>query len=160
MPQSLTRLPKEAHIQILGHSIIIQNHRVVSNGGLLNSIMSITSMMRTCVNEQTLSDLEKHGISFEMAIECCVREIEKDSHVLVWLIWWHYKINMASGSIIHRQWERVHVFSNGAAGRKIAEQHIEKIRSCENWQQLYQEMDPDSQFSRDMQDRISEGLEE
>ena len=80
MPQSLTRLPKERRFRIFGRPVIILDHKIVNRGGLFGEIMSITNDSYS--RGGTLSQFEEHGINYESAIECCVRELEYDAVTL------------------------------------------------------------------------------
>ena len=148
MPQSLTQLPKDAYFRILGWEIKIRNHKIWGyfDSGFFGVMMHIIRDADS--NKQTLYQYEKHGISFEMVIECCAQEFEEDAVILA---------NIITRELHER---RSFSFSESAAGRKIAEQFIEKIRSCDDWGELYDEMYETSKFRKDIKNRIREGLEQ
>ena len=151
MPQSLTQLPKTANIKIGRTHTTIFNHRVVRSmfsGGLFISIMYITD--DSDLSNQELHLFEKRGISFEMAIEECARELEHDVGVLEDIIWYKNipKFMRTTGMTVTRS--KCEDFSKSAPGRKIAEMYIEKIRSCENWSELYDAICFENQFQKDM----------
>ena len=153
MPQSLTRLPKTADIKMDNWDITIRNHKMVNTVGMFPKIMSIIDDLK--FNVQTLYQLEVHGISFEMVIENCVDGLENNVGVLADYIWGDNCRNSDwIATIGDSSWDQVLVFSKSVAGRNIAEQFIEKIRSCDDWQQLCEEMRLTSRFSRDMRQKI------
>ena len=156
MPQSLTRMPKEVSFKFYWHTITIQNHRVVYMGGffgiIVDTIQSIDS------SSQSLYQLEKHGISFEMAIECCAHELEHDVSVLAYNIR-NYEMPGLKFSRNSDGWIPFVDFSKSKKGRAIADQFIEKIRSCSNWEELYDELQLSSQFQKDMKSRIIREIE-
>ena len=180
MPQSLTQLPETAEFEIGGWCLVIRDHKVVSDGGLWEFINHVVNNIRG----QSLYQFEKHGISFEAAIEYCAYEYENYAEPLTNLIFWQYNIESYKTDII-RQYltlrnypfgqyniesyktdsrgsclQNIDDFSKSNAGRKIAAQYIEKIRSCDNWGDLYDEMRLTSRFNKDVKNRIIQELEE
>ena len=153
MPQSLTRLPKEASFKFYWHTITIQNHRVVYMGGffgiIVDTIQSIDS------SSQSLYQLEKHGISFEMAIEYCAHEFEHDISVLAYNIGNYGMPAIMKFDSNHDGWIPLLNFSESKKGRAIAEQFIEKIRSCSNWKELCDELCKKSEFSKNLKKQLS-----
>ena len=162
MPLSLTQMPKQAYIEFEGEDgetieVAIENYETFSNCGLFYEIMDIVNWLD--LGSQILNKFEKHGVSFETAIEYCVEEIEKNTRVRVWLIWWHHPVKVADdppGS----HWDRINIFLNSATGGAIIEQYIEKIRNCDNWEELYDEFHHTSKFQQDMKSRICKELEQ
>ena len=159
MPQSLIRLPKTAEFEIAGFSITIVDHNVAHNNALLSRIMQIVN--DSISNRNTLYQFEKYGVSFEMVIEYCVWEIENDIDVLADLIWFRDAIS----KFIHTtrgviQWSECKDFSKSVAGRWISEQYTEKIRSCNNWEELYNMMRWNCKFQMDMEERIIKEIKE
>ena len=148
MPQSLIQLPKTAEFVICGERIRIKDHRFMSSYSYFFKIMSIIKDSKS--DSDTLYQFEKHGISYEATIEHCAYELEHDADALFNVIYWIYRIRNITGANINKNWNVIGDFSESGAGGKIAEQIIEKIRSCENWGQLYEEMHPESRFSEDM----------
>ena len=140
MPQSLIQMPKTADFYIKGHIIVIQNHKVVSYWSLFHQIVQIARDWEN--NRQTLAELEKYGISFEAAIECCAKELDDPRTLEEVLAWDRSKTDVMRG------------FSESKEGRKMADMYIEKIRSCDDWGELYDEMQEKSQFSKDIKIRI------
>ena len=152
MPQSLTQMPKEASFVIRGWPIRIRDHEVVSDDGLFGEIMHMVKRPNT--DRRVLARLEEHKINYETAIEYCARELENNTVILANIINWYYNM----GDIEKASWQYnrniILDFSKMDAGRAIASQFIEKIRSCENWQELYDEMHLTSKFSKDMKKKI------
>ena len=142
MPQSLIRMPKNADLKIGGRAIVIQNHKVVSYWSLFHQIVQIARDWEN--NRQTLAEFEKYGISFEITIEYCVWELENYVNVLAEVLDWQ----LNNTDVMRR-------FSKSAAGRKMADMYIEKIRSCDDWGDLYEEMQLTSEFTKDMKSRIN-----
>ena len=103
---------------------------------------------------------EKHGINFEAAIECCCGELEENEQILACAIYWSYdeleKIKMHP---LDDMPDAILVFSRSAAGRKIAAQLIEKIRSCDNWEELYDVFHYTNKFYNDVMSGIEDELE-
>ena len=71
--QSLIQLPKTADIIIGMCHITIRNHKVTGDFGLFSDIMNI--IVDPDSREYILVEFEKHGISFEAAIECCALRV-------------------------------------------------------------------------------------
>ena len=158
MPQNTIQLPKNAEFEIDGYGVTIQNHMVTNYGGLFGPIMYIVTCLDLPKNE--LVKFEKHGISYEAAIECCVLNLEKDAEVLTDLIYHDYDMKRVSKNGTDSNWKDLHIFSKSVAGRKIAGQFTEKIRSCDDWGQLYEEMHHTSKFYKDMKNKIKEEMKQ
>ena len=151
MPQSLIQIPKDAHFKMGSYHVTIQNHHIQYSNGLFNQIMN--TIQHSHSNWQQLTEFENHGISWEMVIECCARELEENVDVLAYLIWmytaWEIKIEYMDDSM-----EEIKVFMKSDAGGRISDLFIEKIRNCNNWQELYTELHPKSSFQKEMKSRI------
>ena len=190
MPQSLIHLPKDAEFEIGGWDIIIRNHKIVNSDSLFLLITNMIGMDDS--NRDTLYQFEKHGISYEAAIEYCVHELDNQVDLLRILIFWNYDypkieeidayaiLNRDSAKLVdfdtgnpvdhlirggqttvserHRQ--ILSLFSKSVEGRNIANMFIEKIRSCNNWGELYDELHPQNKFNKDVGRRISAGLKQ
>ena len=105
-------------------------------------------------DKKSLYEFEKQGISFEMIIENCVRELENNTKLLAYHINTSppiRKINNRSDKITLK---RIIAFTAGEEGMKLAGRYIEMIRSCNNWEDLYDQMLPTSEFWKEMNDRI------
>ena len=152
MPQSLVQMPEIADVKMTCWYIKIRNHKVVHANGLIGKIIFNAGLTNS--DRRTFYKFEKHGISFECAVEYCAREIEKDVTILTNIIWWVYEIKRIRYPSAKNNWLEVNKFSESGMGRNIAEQFIEKIRSCENWGELYDEMHPDSEFHKEMKNKI------
>ena len=165
MPQSLTRLPQEADFKILGWEVIIQDHEMKNWNGIFDIIINIVNDSGS--QRDTLYQFEKHGISFEMAIERCVQELEYSVEILARIIAWDSfikdiaeKVEKISGSKCTSGCISLRKFSESVEGRATVDQLVEKIRSCNNWGELYDEMHQDSQFNKDIESRIIMELKE
>ena len=157
MPQSLIRMPETADIPVFKWRIIIRNHKVVSRDGLIGRIVRFASDSDS--RGDTLSEFEKYGVSFEAAIEYCAAELEHDSKLLTDVIYWSYGIREIRDEIIQNNWKLIVDLSKRDAGKAIASQYIEKIRSCDNWQQLLDEMKQTSRFTKDMKKIVKMEIE-
>ena len=153
MPQSLILLPERANIRILGWGIEIREHKVVGWGGLWGRIINIIEDTES--HRGTLYQLEKHGLGYEAAIEWCARELEDNAYILAQFIYLNYNTDRIREMVGENVMNIIHVFSKGVTGRKMADQFTEKIRSCENWQELYDELHPASKFNLDMKNKIT-----
>ena len=152
MPQSLTQLPKTADVDIAGCDIYIRDHKVVTADGLFGAITWIVSDGDS--NRETLYQFEKYGINFESAIECCAHELECDVRVLI------YAIMQYAPSLLEDRRELLADFLESRAGRAIADMYAEKIRSCSNWGELYDEMDHKSKFQKDVGNKINADVDQ
>ena len=158
MTQSLIKLPQTADIEIDGwhttYTLKIRDYKVADGDSLFNSIMCIVNNMDPDTMNQNrliLSEFEKHGISFEAAIEYCAKELGENPDILRYLIVWEY---------FKPDLKHIVRFAESDAGRIIAEQFVEKIRSCDDWGQLYDEMQRTSKFQQDIKSRIHKELEQ
>ena len=156
MPQNLIRMPERAEFEIGTYSIKIRDYKLVTLVGLFPKIICI--IRDSSNNIQTLSQFEKQGVSFEVIIECCVRELEDDVEIFADFIWGNNHLEGFWDTVAEKSWDDVLAFSESESGRTIAGQFIEKIRSCDNWEQLYTEMHISSKFRKDMEDKILKEL--
>ena len=156
MPQNLIQLPKEAYFPVSITTITIQDHKVVNRYGLFGKIGSITR--RSNSDMQSLYQFEKHGVSFEAAIEECARELEHDIHILANAISDHYEIWEKDDGC--NRWNNLCDFAASETGRVMASQFIEMIRSCDNWEQLYDHMQLNSKFQKEMKGKINRWMEQ
>ena len=156
MPQSLIQLPKTADFKIGGWYIKITDHKIESINNLFDCIVGIIIDPR--FDRQILYQFEEHGISFETVIEECARELEEDPEVFAWS---RYR-DRNSWFLGCKHTDRAHLlaFSESVAGRKIVELVVEKIRSCDNWDDLYDEMQLTTKFNENMGKRINKELKE
>ena len=107
---------------------------------------------------QQLQQFEGHGISWEMAVECCVQELEDNPYVLTLLTYCYHDVRKIIKKEGSNSWLRILNFSKSVTGKKMAEMYIEKIRSCSNWDELYIEMHPASRFQKEMKNIIQEEI--
>ena len=154
MSQSMTQLPKDAKFRMGGWNIKIQDHKVEYPYGLFDCIVDIISDYRS--DRQTLYQFEEHGISWEMAIEECIRELEEDTKMFGESTYWHNNKGVTGNKYVDLD-SRI-AFSESVAGRKIVRLVVEKIRSCDNWDDLYDEMQLTTKFHKDMRKRINKEL--
>ena len=146
MGQSLTRLPKTADFEIRGVVIQIRDHKCNSYWGLWGKIIDFIEYSET--DKEHLRQFEKHGISFETVIEECVHEMEHDADILANFINLYYSARFIKSEMERRK--RTYAFSKSDAGRRIAGQVIERIRSCDNWDELYDEFKRTGKFRTEM----------
>ena len=156
MAQSMTRLPETAEFRIGGHLIQIENHVVVSAIGLFDAIMYIIEDPES--NRDTIQQLEKYGISWEMAIECCAHEIQCNTDILLQVISKHCALGKIKEAVTENAHDEIINFSKSVTGRIMPEMYIEKIRSCNDWGELYDEMHPTSEFQKEIKSRILNGI--
>ena len=159
MAQSLTGLPESADIDIANWWVSIRDHEIIDgDGGLFNMIIGIAGVEG--FGRGMLYQLEKLGISYEAAIECCAHELEQNVGVLVDVIRWHI-IRCGIEDMTGEEYVDLFLsFSKSEAGRNIAGQFVEKIRSCDNWDDLYDELNHMSKFYKDMRKKIGMELKQ
>ena len=152
MPQSLIQLPKEADIIIGECEVRIKNHKVDNSTSIMEVISDIVCSSPD--NRNILSEFEKHGISFETAIENCVEDLEEKPYILGYITWHNLLYIHEKEEKMWNMRARGLKFSESEAGRTVAGIYVEKIRSCNNWEELHDELNPNSKFSRDMAKHI------
>ena len=159
MPQSLIQLPKEAEFKIGDYRIRILDHRVLNGGSLVPEIIDIIN--DPGLQRDTLYQFEKHGISFEMVIEYCVRELECRGESLAMFMYLRHGPALPFTRNVKGN-DRIAAleFSASVAGGIIMEEITEKIRSCDNWGDLYDELHHTSQFHKYIDSRIIRELKE
>ena len=157
MGQSLIQMPKSAYFDIEGYTITIRDHKVENFGGLLGKIAGIIGD-EVFSHRLILEEFEKHGVSYEAVIEWCAYELEHDTNILESIIrdQYGYHEDAEHDYIRHKN---IRIFSKSEKGRNMANQFIEKIRSCENWGELYDELHPRSKFQREMGCRAIKEIE-
>ena len=148
MPQSLTGLPETANIMIGGYVITIRNHGIRGSRSLFENIMTVV-YNNSNENREILVEFEKYKVSYEAVIERCAMEIEKDTAVLVNVVFYDEDENQ----LLHDAWGGLLKFSKSDAGRVMAGQLIDKIRDCNNWGELYDEMQMTSKFKKEIRRR-------
>ena len=158
MPQSLIQMPKTADFKISRWDITIRNHKVVNSDGLFGIMVDI--IHKGPVDMEKLAEFEKQGISYEMVIEYCAQEMESNTKILGDLIYWYYCLDIWNGKIKERYFDEVTRFSEGVTGRSMAEQLVEKIRSCDDWGELCRELNMTSKFQQGMEKRIKQELKQ
>ena len=153
MPQSLTRLPETAQFVIGNCQVTIRDHRIVDSKGLFGKILWMARNKECDAN--TLCQFEKHGISYEAAIECCAHEMENDTSILADTILLGYIILKYEKILTGNTVERIRAFSKSMAGRSIANRYVDTLRNCDNWEQLYDELQPTSRFQKEMKSTVN-----
>ena len=152
MPQNLIQLPKEVDITMPhGDGIRIKNHEITDGFGLFEWLHQAIKKKRWGV---AVTGLEKHGISFEMVIECCAREMDDgyrgENNMFLYIIWFHYKF--------HRQWKTLKKFSESGTGKALASEFVPAIRESKDWDGLYDMIRHDGDFHDQMTKRIRNGI--
>ena len=159
MPQNMIELPQEAEFDIEGFHVVIQNHRVKTyDHSLLGAIIMITR--NTSIDVNTLQQFERHGISYEAAVEECAYELENNASALAWVIYWSHDSARIKDATTGNTREEVDIYAASDRGRKIAAQYIEKIRSCDDWQQLYEQLHYNSPFQKEMEGKVLAEIEQ
>ena len=159
MPQNLLGLPENADFSILEWNVIIRDHKVVTGYGLFSDVCRIIQRGRSGKN--ALYQFEKEGISYEATIEYCIGELENDVIVLADIIERHYsEVRIKDDKGFGKVWKFIVDFSSNGMGRIIACQLVEKIRSCENWNELCDELHMTSQFQKDMKNKIQKEVKQ
>ena len=155
MVQSLTMLPETAEIRLHGFTLKIQNHEI--RKGISMAYFMMVATRHEHLWSEIIRDMERQKITYEAAVEQCVAEIESDHCILEAIFYWHYNIVknakfMAYKAKHGKRHDDVTAIttriSKSPAGRIIATWFVEKIRSCENWQEFYTEMKRESDFNR------------
>ena len=92
-------------------------------------------------------------------IEHCAGELEDTQSILECIFWWHLdlwkkqngkRMNYSAGISLD--------FAANKVDRKFRDQYVDKIRSCDNWEELYDEFHHTSRFYRDMKSGIEKEL--
>ena len=158
---SLGRLPKTADIKIVGWggetwSVKIRDRQVLHDEGLLGRIMSIINEPGSHV--EILYQFEKEGVIYDAATKYCIQELELNEGILANTIFgshdiWNIKDEYINLGILV-------AFSKSAPGRKIAKLFIEKIKNCNSWGELYDEMWSTSEFNNKIGQQIQDGIKE
>ena len=158
MAQSLIQLPKDADFKIGKYRIGIKDHEIVNVTGLFGAVIGIIKDMPS--HREILRQFEKYGISFEAAIERQIHEMEHNADILSDAIWRHSLFEEMEYKFGERRWDVCLKFSKSRAGRNIAELFIEKIRSCENWEELYDELKLTSVFQMEIRRMVIKGMKQ
>ena len=149
LPESMMELPESADIKMGVYQVTIRGHRVAYYG-LFDTIMEMIHDSDT--DEDILYQFENSVISFETAIKYCSKEFKKDTWILAGVIFYLYDVQKHGESRIEFN-ARLN-FSKSVNGRSIAKQYTEKIKSCENWGDLYRQMHHTSKFQKEMKNKI------
>ena len=110
-------------------------------------------------DRRILTEFEKYKVSYEAAIEECCYELEENKFILANIIYYYRgEIIEIKGGTITGTWNKVVKFSESPKGRVIADQYIDKIRSCSDWEELYDELHSKSTFSKHLIKQIQETM--
>ena len=156
MAQNIVDIPESADVQIAGWRMIIQNHKIQEFDKLFCKMMQIADD-RNCTRK-TLTEFEKYNISYETAIEYSADELENNMNTLAEVIHWYYNDDFIEKMGTNGKWDELLRFSKSNAGRNIADDIIDKIRNCENWEELYDEIHTGSKFNKDMKKTVMEAM--
>ena len=162
MPQSLTQLPKEIDVDIdhMWH-VPIKNHLIERPDYLLYTVTCVIDSPRT--DKNTLFQFEAFGVNYESFTVAC-SDILKNDPVgsLCRVLFFHYGMCNYLTDMPNGQSERRHdlIFRllKSRLGKIYADILVEKIRSCDNWDDLYEEMHHTSKFHKYMRGRIEEEI--
>ena len=169
--QSLVRLPETVDLKINDTSLHIRDHRVASGYGLYVWVSDIIQYIdsQRCKNSEftyddwntVVTNMEKQGLVYEAVIEWCVQELENKTDILEHIVYFHYNITRIQRKTpIAISLEVLSDFLKNDRGRSIANQLIEKIRSCDDWQDFYDEMRLTSRFNMDLKNRIQREVDQ
>ena len=147
MQSGMSLLPKSARFVISGWELIINNHRIVSDGGLFCWILDV---IREGSCKQIVSTLQKNGISFETVRKKCIEEIRQDSSTLLHIMWWYCGIR--------EEWSTVSRYADSANGTEMAQYIIKVIKECGNWERFCDTMNAKSDFSVKIKQKIMEEI--
>ena len=158
MAQSIVELPESAMINADWLYLEIKDHKPANGAKLFGIIMSVVDSASS--DKNTLPKLEGYGISFEALIEQCCKELEDGHQVLADVISWRYFNYKTKTTDQNKNWDKIHNFTKTPEGKMVTEQFAEKIRDCENWEELFYEMRTDSKFSQDIKNIIFRGMKQ
>ena len=159
MKQEIIQLPETTEIKpSRGYTLLIKNHEVVNPSGLFEWI---TIVIGNNIWKNTVKQMQDKAVSFEAVIEWCITELEERPVILSEIIWYFFKIsyNTNEPDKMVLQWNKNREFSKSEAGRVIADQFIEKLRDCHNWDELGTEMNLQSRFNIDMKQQMKKRIE-
>ena len=156
MTQGMEQLPCEADFRILGWCVKIKNHKVMNHFGLFGSMMDIAKDSH--FGSQFLTEFEGNGITCKAAIQHSATELENNPEILAYLTLTHYCFWEIKEDCSENDWDEILNFSKSVEGRNIAGMISEKIKSCTNWQDVYDELRPKSAFNCGMTGEIREAM--
>ena len=142
--QNIVELPESAELFFCSTCIIIiENHEVKSSPGLF---YWLNEAARGKLWNRAISEMKRTGISFEAMIETCASEFESRPQLLSILIW-NYHIHT-------RDWDMITNFSTSDAGRGIEDMFVDEIRSCNDWDDFHDMVNPKNKFQKDINKHI------
>ena len=142
----LIGLPKTAQIQCNGLPLIsIENHRVVSKDGIMYWMMFMNYDKQW---KHILSQFISQGFKIGGVIEECIRDMKDQKHVNR-ILFDFYSTGIKYEDIVEK--------SQSPEIRKIVGRIIKKLKTCKNWNQLYQMMRKNSNFQKQIQKQMEGG---
>ena len=143
---SLNGLPKTAYVTIEDWStgLIIKNHKVADDHSLMYMILF---MIENKQWKHILPQFISQGFKIDGVIEECIRNMKDQIHVNYILY------NFYSGGKVYG-----YIKQNSQSPEivKIIGCIIKKLKTCKNWNQLYQMMRKNSDFQKEMQKKMKE----
>ena len=163
MVQSIARLPESAKGIFRYHHLEIKNHVVYTLYGLFFFTVLI---IRNEDKKKIVDWFKSNHVSFEAVIEQCIQELEDDHPAArLNMIEAHYPWSHSNelGFFNVEQWggawgKIISQFSKTSAGRWIADQYVEKLRTCRNWNMFTDTLDMKGVFQQEMKQKIREEI--
>ena len=165
MAQNITELPETAEIKFQHHTVKIKKHKVVNPGGFFGNIDWIIEWPK--YDRNSLAILEKHGISYESFIECCVAELESRRDILFKFIENDYSFSsndVSDSDELHIPTQHIisgmPEFLESDVCWEIVNQYIDKIRDCKNWGEFSDKMTKYSVFRENMRNKTFRAIKQ
>ena len=147
--QSIVRLPKTAYLKLGLFWLRIKNHKTTMSSGMAGWMLCT---IRFVSKEKFIESMKQHEISFEAAVETCNTELENTTKTFEDILYWYFHIkNVPNAST---------KYSKSEAGITMAEEIIEKIRDCGDWEGFYDGMNEKSDFYMKMKKKINVEIKE
>ena len=143
MGQNLVGLPKEAHIRLGMWILEIKDHRIQGNDFIWRWLCLVT---REHHWKEVAKTLDENGVTFEAVIETCVVDFEKNHDILAWMMGTHLGAGL--------KWAESMEFSKSATGRAAADRIIEDIRQCDDWEDLFNRTNLNSEWNDYLRDIV------
>ena len=148
MGQNLLELPKEAEINIKEWRLQIQNHKITT----CHLFYWVSGLIIEGYMKKAIPELEGRGITYEVFVEECAKELDENPALLLHIIWFRYDIQ--------ENWKEMRRFTESDAGRIIPEMLINQVRECNSWEEFHKATKPKSVFQKNMKKRIKRELKE
>ena len=140
----LMGLPKTARIVTKSvQDLVIKNHKVTDNNSFMYMILF---MIENKHWKQVLPQLISQGFKIDGVIEECIRDMKDQKHVN----------RILSNFYCNEKYYGYFKHSQSPEIVKIGECIIKKLKTCKNWDQLYQMMRKNSDFQKEMQKKMKE----